>query len=167
MRIPFFAILILTVNTSFAQKRIDFDKIRTELENSSESLNITLFTPDSDFYIGITKGAIVENPELNPCIDIVSDEKKNGEIIGILNMHSLLDKLYMKFESDYSDLTSDQVFKSAETELYLELLFKSNDFGVVCCFIPVFEKNIAKELISDLENLFDHSPCFEKLKHRI
>ena len=109
MRIPFFAILILTVNTSFAQKRIDFDKIRTELENSSESLDITLFTPDSDFYIGITKGAIVENPELNPCIDIVSDEKKNGEIIGILNMHSLLDKLYMKFESDYSCFNTQEV----------------------------------------------------------
>ena len=77
MRIFIYTLLFLTFNQSFCQKTLDFNKIRVELENSSESLNTTLILPNSDFYIGITKDVIVENIELNPCIDIVSNTKKN------------------------------------------------------------------------------------------
>ena len=167
MRILIFAILFLTFNKSFSQKTLDFDKIRAELENSSESLNTTLILPNSDFYIGITKDVIVENPELNSCIDIATDEKKNGQIIGTLKKHNLLDKLYVEIENDYSDLSSDQIFKPAETELYLELFFKTKDFGIMSCFVPVFEKKKAKELICDLNKIFDYKYCFKKLKRKI
>jgi len=167
MRILIFTILFLTFNKSFSQKTLDFEKIRTELVNSSESLNTTLFLPNSDFYIGITKDIIVENPELNSCIDIATDEKKNGQIIGILEKYNLLDQLYVEIENDYSDLNSDQIFKPAETELYLELIFKTKDFGIMSCFVPVFEKKKAKELICDMDKIFDYKYCFKKLKQKI
>lgn len=167
MRILIFAILFLTFNKCFSQKTLDFDKIRAELENSSESLNTTLILPNSDFYIGITKDVIVENIELNPCIDIVSNTKKNEQVIGILKKHNLLDKLYVEIENEYADLSSDQIFKPTETELYLELFFKTKDFGIMSCFVPVFEKKKAKELIYDLDKIFDYKYCFKKLKQKI
>tara|TARA_Y100000814_G_C12159731_1_gene343952 strand:+ start:193 stop:633 length:441 start_codon:yes stop_codon:yes gene_type:complete len=146
---------------------LDFNKIRVELENSSESLNTTLILPNSDFYIGITKDVIVENIELNPCIDIVSNTKKNEKVIGILKKHNLLDKLYVEIENEYADLSSDQIFKPTETELYLELFFKTKDFGIMSCFVPVFEKKKAKELICDLDKIFDYKYCFKKFKRKI
>ena len=118
MRILIYTILFLTFNQSFSQKTLSFENILGELENSSESLNTTLISPKSDFYIGITKDAIVENPELNSCIDIETNEEKNEQIIGILKKHNLLDKLYVEIENEYSDLSSDQIFKPTETELY-------------------------------------------------
>jgi len=66
MRILIYTILFLTFNQSFSQKTLDYKKILAELENSWESLNTTLILPNSDFYIGITKDAIVENPEKIP-----------------------------------------------------------------------------------------------------
>ena len=167
MRILIFAILFLTFNQSFSQKTLDYKKILTELENSSESLNTTLIIPNSDFYIGITKDAIVENPELNSCIDIPTNEKKNGQIIRILKKYNLLDKLYVEIENEYSDLSSDQVFKSNETEFYLELLFKTKDFGIMSCYVPIFDKKKAKDLIKDLNKIFDYKYCFKKLKRKI
>ena len=137
MRILIFAILFLTFNKSFSQKTLNFDKIRTELENSSESLNTTLILPNSDFYIGILK------------------------------KHNLLDKLYVEIENEYSDLSSDQIFKPAETELYLELFFKTKDFEIMSCFVPVFETKKAKELVCDLDKIFDYKYCFKKLKRKI
>lgn len=167
MRILIFTILLLTSNMSFSQKTLDFEKIRAELDNASESLNTTLILPNSDFYIGITKDVIVENIELSPCIDIVSNTKNNEQVIGILNKHNLLDKLYVELENEYADLSSDQVFKPTETELYLELFFKTKDFGIINCFVPVFEKKKATELISDLDKIFDNKYCFKKLKRKI
>jgi hypothetical protein len=167
MRILIFTILFLTFNQSFSQKTLDYKKILMELENSSESLNTTLILPNSDFYIGITKDVIVENPELNFCIDIQTDEKKNGEIIRILKKHNLLNKLYVEIDNEYADLSSDQVFKSNETELYLELFFKTKDFGIMSCFVPVFKKKKAKELIWDLNKIFDYKNCFKKLKRKM
>ncbi len=167
MKTLIFAILFLIFNKSFSQKTLDFDKILVELENSSESLNTTLILPNSDFYIGITKDVIVENIELNPCIDIVSDAKKNEQVIGILKKHNLLDKLYVEIQNEYADLSSDQIFKPTETELYLELLFKTKDFGIMICFVPVFEKKQAIELICDLDKIFDYKYCFKKLKRKI
>ncbi len=157
----------MTFNKSISQKTLDFDKIRIELENSSESLNTTLILSSSNFYIGITKDVIIENIESNPCIDIVSDTKKNELIIGILKKHNLLDKLYVEIENEYSDLGSDQIFKPSETELYLELFFKTKDFGIISCFVPVFKKNKAKELIRDLDKIFNYKYCFKKLKRKI
>ena len=167
MRILIYIILFLTFNQSFSQKTLDYKGILAELENSTESLNTTLNLPNSDFYIGITKGAIVENPELNSCIDIEANEKKNGQIIGILKKHNLLDKLYVEIENEYADLSSDQIFKSTETELYLELFFKTKDFGFISCFVPIFEKKKAKELICDLKKIFDYKYCFKNLKRKI
>ncbi|MAN59571.1 MAG: hypothetical protein CMC08_07020 [Flavobacteriaceae bacterium] len=146
---------------------MDYKKILAELENSSESLNTNLILPNSDFYIGITKDAIVENIELNPCIDIVSNTKKNEQVIGILKKHNLLDKLYVEIENEYADLSSDKIFKPTETELYLELFFKTKNFGIISCFVPVFEKKKAKELICDLDKIFDYKYCFKKLKRKI
>lgn len=167
MRILIYTILFLTFNQSFSQKTLSFENILGELENSSESLNTTLISPKSDFYIGITKDAIVENPELNSCIDIETNEEKNEQIIGILKKHNLLDKLYVEIENEYSDLSSDQIFKPTETELYLELFFKTKDFGIMSCFVPIFEKKKAKELICDLDKIFDYKYCFKKLKRKI
>jgi len=167
MRILIYTFLFLTFNQSFSQKTLDYKKILTELENSSESLNTTLILPNSDFNIGITKGVIVENPELNSCIDITTDEKKNEQIIKILKEHNLLDKLYVEIKNEYSDLSSDQIFKPTETELYLELFFKTKDFGIMSCFVPVFDKKKAKELICDLDKIFDYKYCFKKLKRKI
>ncbi|MFC5046535.1 hypothetical protein [Aquimarina hainanensis] len=123
--------------------------------------------PNSDFYIRITKDVIIENPELNSCIDIATYEKKNEEIIRILKNHNLLDKLYVEIENEYSDLSSDQIFKPTETELYLELFFKTKDFGIMSCFVPVIEKKQAKELICDLDKIFDYQYCFKKLNQKI
>ena len=125
MKTLIYTILFLTFNQSFAQKTLSYQNVLAELENSSESLNTTLISPKSDFYIGITKGAIVENPELNSCIDIKTNEKKNGQIITILKKYNLLDKLYVEINNEYSDLSSDQIFKPTQTELYLELFFKT------------------------------------------
>ena len=167
MKTLIYTILFLTFNQSFAQKTLSYQNVLAELENSSESLNTTLISPKSDFYIGITKGAIVENPELNSCIDIKTNEKKNGQIITILKKHNLLDKLYVEINNEYSDLSSDQIFKPTQTELYLELFFKTKDFGIMSCFVPVFEKKKAKELICDLNKIFDYKYCFKKLKQKI
>ena len=167
MRILIYTILFLTFNQSFSQKTLSFENILAELEKSSESLNTTLISPKSNFYIGITKDAIVENPELNSCIDIETNEKKNEQIIGILKKHNLLDKLYVEIENEYSDLSSDKIFKPTETELYLELFFKTKGFGIMSCFVPVFEKKKAKELICDLDKIFDYKYCFKKLKRKI
>ena len=167
MRILIFAILFLTFNQLFSQKTLDYEKILAELENSSESLNTTLILPNSDYYVGITKNAIVENPELNSCIDIPTDEKKNGQIIGTLKKHNLLNKLYVEIENEYADLSSDQIFKPMETDLYLELFFKTKNFGFMSCFVPIFEKKKAKELICDLNKIFDYKYCFKKLKRKI
>jgi len=167
MRILIYIILFLTFNHSFSQITLDYKKVLAELENSSESLNTTLILPNSDFYIGITKDVIVENIELNPCIDIVSNTKKNEQVIGILKKHNLLDKLYVEIENEYTDLSSDQIFKPTETELYLELFFKTKDFEIMSCFVPVFEKKKAKELIYDLDKIFDYKYCFKKLKRKI
>ncbi|QFZ54236.1 hypothetical protein FEZ18_05235 [Oceanihabitans sp. IOP_32] len=167
MRILIYTILFLTFSQSFSQKTLSFENILAELEKSSESLNTTLISPKSDFYIGITKDAIVENPELNSCIDIETNEKKNEQIIGILKKHNLLDKLYVEIENEYSDLSSDKIFKPTETELYLELFFKTKGFGIMSCFVPVFEKKKAKELICDLDKIFDYKYCFKKLKRKI
>ena len=104
---------------------------------------------------------------MNPCIDIVSDAKKNEQVIGILKKHNLLDKLYVEIQNEYADLSSDQIFKPTETELYLELLFKTKDFGIMICFVPVFEKKQAIELICDLDKIFDYKYCFKKLKRKI
>lgn len=167
MRILISVILFLTFNLSFSQNALDYNKILTELENSSESLNTTLILPNSDFYIGITKDVIVENPEFNFCIDIPTDEKRNSEIIEILKKYNLLNKLYVEIENKYVDLSSDKIFKSSETEFYLELFFETKDFGIMSCFIPVFEKKEAKELICDLDKIFDFKYCFKKLKRKI
>ena len=167
MRILIYTILFLTFNLSFSQKTLDYNKILAELENSSESLNTTLILPNSDFYIGITKDVIVENPELNFCIDIPTNEKKNGQIIGILKKHNLLSKLYVEIENEYADLNSDRTFKPKETELYLELFFKTKNFGFMNCYIPILDKKKAKELISELDKIFDYKYCFKKLKRKI
>ncbi len=167
MRILIFAILFLTFNKSYSQKTLDFNKIQAELENSSESLNTTLILPNSDFYIGITKDVLVENIELNPCIDIASNTKKNELVIGILKKYNLLQKLYVEIDKEYADLSSDQIFEPIETELYLELFFKTKDFGNMSCFVPVFEKKKAMELIWELDKIFDHNNCFKKLKRKI
>ena len=146
---------------------LNYNEILAELENSSESLNTTLILPNSDYYVGITKNAIVENPELNSCIDISTDEKKNRQIIEILKKHNLLNKLYVEIENEYADLSSDQIFKPKETDLYLELFFKTKKFGFINCFVPVFEKNKARELVCDLQKIFNNSLCFKKLKRKI
>ena len=66
-------------------------------------------------------------------------------------------------ENEYVNLISSQTFKPEETELYLELLFKTNDFGMMSFFVPVLEKKKAKDLILDLDKMFNHSCCFNKL----
>jgi hypothetical protein len=167
MRTLIHIIIFLTFSLSFSQKTLDYNEVVAELENSSESLNTTLILPNSDFYIGITKNAIVENPELNSCIDISADGKQNGEIISILKKHNLLNKLYLEIENEYADLSSDQIFKPIETDLYLELFFKTKNFGFMSCFVPIFEKKKAKELICDLNKIFDYKSCFKKLKRKI
>ncbi len=167
MRILICLILTLTINQSFSQKTLDYLEIRTELENSSRSLNTIILLPNSDFYIGTTMEAIVENPELNPCIDIQSDNQKNAGIIGILAKYGLLDKLFIEINNEYVDLGSEEVFKPKETELYLELFFKTRDFGFVSCFVPVLKKSRAKKLINDLSNIFDSEYCFNKLERKI
>ena len=156
-------LLILAFSESFSQKNLNFKEIRNELENSSESLNTTLFSPNSDFYIGITKDAVVDNSEVDTCIDSQSDNLKNKQIIRLLERHDLLDKLYVRIENEYVNLISSQTFKPEETELYLELLFKTNDFGMMSFFVPVLEKKKAKDLILDLDKMFNHSCCFNKL----
>lgn len=157
----------MTFNQFFSQKTLDYKEILADLENSSESLNTSLFLPNSDFYIGITKDVIVENPELNSCIDIKTDEKKNGQIIGILKKHSLLKKLYVEIENEYADLSSDQIFRPSDTELYLDLIFRTKNSGIIICYVPIFDKKKAKELICDLEKFFDYKHCFKKLKRKL
>ena len=167
MRILIYIILFLTFNQAFSQKTLDYNEILAELENSTESLNTSLILPNSDFYIGITKDMIVENPELNSCIDIGTDKKKNGQIIGVLKKHNLLDNLYVEIENEYTHLSLDQIFKPKETELYLELFFKTKNFGFMSCFVPVLSKKKAKELICDLDKIFDYKYCFKKLERKI
>lgn len=156
-------LVILAFSESFSQKSLSYKEVRNELENSSESLNTTLILLNSDFYIAITKDAIVDNPELNACIDIQSDNIKNKQIIRILEKHNLLDKLYVRIENEYVNLSSSQTFNPEETELYLELFYKTNNFEVMSCFVPVFERKKAKELIWDFNKVFDNSSCFNKM----
>lgn len=163
MRVITWLLVIMAFSESFSQRNLNFKEIRNELENSSESLNTTLFLPNSDFYIGITKDAIVDNPHLNTCIDIQSDNIKNKQILKILEKHNLLDKLYVQIENEYVNLSSSQTFNPEETVLYVELFYKTNNFGVMSCFAPIFERKKAKELIWDLNKVFDHSYCFNKL----
>ncbi len=167
MRIRISTIFFLIFNQSFSQKTLDYKKIRAELEKSSESLNTDLILPNSDFSIGITKDVIVENPELNPCIDIPTDEIKNEKILEILKKHNLLNSLYVIIDNEYSDIVSDQIFKPYETKLYLELFFKTKEFGIMNCYLPVFDKEKAIELINDLGEIFDSKYCFKKLKRKI
>ena len=78
-----------------------------------------------------------------------------------------MNKLYVEIENEYADLSSDQIFKPIETDLYLELFFKTKNFGFMSCFVPIFEKKKAKELICDLNKIFDYKSCFKKLKRKI
>ncbi|MFD0862534.1 hypothetical protein ACFQ1M_09980 [Sungkyunkwania multivorans] len=167
MRILICFIITLTINQSFSQKTLNYLEIRTELENSSRSLNTIILLPNSDFYVGTTMEARVENPELNPCIEIQSDNQKNAGVIRILAEYSLLDKLFVEINDEYVDLSSEEVFKPKETELYLELFFKTRDFGFISCFVPVLKKSRAKKLINDLSNIFESKHCFNKLKRKI
>ncbi|WP_128755291.1 hypothetical protein [Aquimarina sediminis] len=167
MRILICLLLTLTINLSFSQKKLNYVDIRTELENSSRSLHLLVFLPNSDFYIGTTMESPVENPELNPCIDIKSNNYKNATIIGILTKHGLLDRLFIEINNKFVDLDSEQVFKPKETELYLELFFKTRDFGFINCFIPILDKTKAKKFVNDLSEILDSEYCFEKLKRKI
>lgn len=167
MRILICFIITLTIGTSFSQEKFDYLEIRTALENSSKSLNTTILLPNSDFHIGTTLDMLIENPELNPCIDIQSNSEKNARVISVLNKHRLLDKLYIEINNQYIDISSDQIFKPNKTQLYLELFFKTRDFGFVSCFVPVINKNSAKELIEDLSKIFDNKYCFKKLNRKM
>lgn len=80
MRTLIHTILFLTFSMAFSQKTLDYNEVLAELENSSESLNTTLILPNSDFYIGITKNAIVENPEINRVLTLVQTERKTGKL---------------------------------------------------------------------------------------
>ena len=167
MRLLISIILLLPFYNSFSQKVLNYKEICGDLENSSESLNTTLYLPNSDFVIGLTKDAIIENLELDPCIDIESDIKKNDQVIGLLKKYNLTEKLYVEINNNYTDLNSDHIFKPNETVIYLELFFKTREFGYINCYVPIFERNKAIELINDLRTIFKNKYCFKELKNKI
>ncbi|MGD1891549.1 MAG: hypothetical protein ACFB15_13265 [Cyclobacteriaceae bacterium] len=155
---------------SFGQNRIvelEYKKVRSELEKSSNSLNTNLFLPRSDFYIGLTKDQIVENIEMNPCIDISSDNIKNQKIISALAKMNLLDDLFIRSDLTYTSLLTGQQIEKSNSKLIVDLFFVSQNLGMINCFIPIFDQNKAKELVTEFEGIFESNSCFKELKEKI
>ncbi|MFD0992575.1 hypothetical protein [Tenacibaculum geojense] len=152
----------------YSQKKLEYEKIKTDILNSSESLNTTFLLPSSDFFVAIIKDSTVDNPEMNPCVDIESNKEINEIIIKILKSYKLLETLYIEIDYEkYESVESKQKFIPKETELYIELFFKSKQYDYISCFVPVFNKNIARKIVADFGKLFECNSCFKKLKRKI
>ena len=162
-----FAVFVLFNQAIFSQKIIEFAKVQSELKNSSESLNITLRLPNSEFYISLTKDVIIENIQLDPCIDIESNEEKSRQLIKLLNELGLLEKLYLEIDDEYFDLNTGRTFKPIETKIILDLFFKTKDYGYIDCYLPIYDAKIARNLLTDLSEMFDEQYCFKKMKQKM
>ena len=160
---------LFIISTTFAQEVISNEETKRELKNSSKSLNTNLILPKKEFYIGIVKDLIVENIELNPCIEIDSNIEKNEKIIEILEKYNLLEKLYFENENEeYEKIESNEKFEWEKPKLIIQLFFETKNMKVMDnVFIPIFEKKLAKELTMKICELFNNEYCFKKLKRKI
>ncbi len=159
--------LLITMSQVFSQETLDYVEVQTALENSSRSLHTIIHVPNSDFKLGTTLEVPDGNLETNSCTEIQSDVQKNADVLTVLNQSNLLDKLYIEINDEYVNLRSKEVFHPKETKLYIELFFKTRDFGYLSCFVPVLKKDTAKKLIYDISTIFDSKHCFNTLKQKI
>ena len=167
MRILIFLVIFSHYWIASAQKELNYEDIRIELENSSETLCTSLFRPDTNHYVGIvTDYLIIENIDFDPCVELETDSKKNELILNLLKTYNLLDNLYIDFGDGLTNIASNERIDPKNVKINIELNYKSNiSIGVIS--IPIMDKATAKYFISDLTTIFGHKKCFRKLKRKI
>ena len=159
-------LMIIISSIGYSQQVLEYEEIRNEIENSSKSLNTSLEIPNQEFYVGIIKDLIVENITLEPCIEIETTDLKNKRLIELFKEYKLLNNLYIEIGNDLENLNSNQTLKKEDSVLNIELIYRSkNSMGVI--FIPILEEELAKDIISDLEKIFENRRCFKTLKRKL
>lgn len=150
----------------FSQGNVEFNTIKKELVNASNSLYVKLSIPSSDLYIEISKDSIIDNPFYEPCVELKSNLIKNKKIIDILEKNEFLNEFYVTVNDEIIKISDNNNSNFGNQILNIELIFKSKNISQPIILL-VFQKDKAEKLLNELAALFNNNECFLKMKRQI
>ena len=153
-------LILFTITITIGQTSI---KNRIELETYSATMNTMLTVSDSESLNLLVKGVLVENPDLNPCLEIETTTSKNLQLIELLDELTLLDNVYALIEFEFVEINSGESIKTDNVKFFIQLDYEPPGH-FESLFIPIFDKDQIKVLTNELSIIFGYESCFRKVK---
>lgn len=148
------------VGLTFGQNSV---QNRTELETYSDTLSTHFILLENEFYIGLVNNLIVENPDLNPCIEIKTDKEKNLLFIDMLDKLGLLDKLYGLIGFEFIEIESRKIIETDDVKFFIQFDYQPPGH-FESLYIPIFNESDLKTITKELSLIYDSKYCFKKMK---
>jgi len=157
---------LLLVSFNSISQNESVELVEKEILNSVSNLSILFHAVKSDSSAFFTQGLIVENPELDGCADIASNEVEIEVILAVIQDWNLGSSFYVEGENGIVNLATQESVDMNRNSLNIYLYFDS-DTVINPVYIGIENKKEAKKFLSILIEKLESSYCLSRLKRKL
>ena len=151
-------LLLLISFSSYSQENL-VKEIKNDIYKSLSTLSISIHNPKSDKSVFFIKNLIVENLELDECLEINNNINLSKSILKLIEEFNLFNEVYVEGENGVVGIKNKKNIKLDDTPLNIYFYYDNTSPVYLC----LKNKAQAKRFIFKLIKTIGYKDCLKKL----
>lgn len=166
MKIKLIFVFTFFISSLLYSQEEFYQSTKKEIYDSASSLSISFSDKSGESSVFFIIDLIVENPELDPCIEIETNKNINKSILEVISSFNLFEAIYVEGENGVTEIRTGKITNLDSHALQIYIYYGAKK-TMGTAYLTIKDKESAKKFISKLTEKIGYKSCFRKLKRKI